>query len=143
MTEEIKVQQTTEEAISAVPAGHQASTVTARQGAERRERKPMMSWAALLEDAVKKPGSIHEAYSRFWNYSIANQLLAMFQILARGAQPGPLATFKKWKELGRHVKKGEKAISLRIPSLRHQNKDRQEGRRHEWRKRHSPSTISY
>jgi hypothetical protein len=33
----------------------------------------------------------------------------------RGAQPGPLATFNKWKELGRHVKKGEKAISLRIP----------------------------
>ena len=31
------------------------------------------------------------------------------------AQPGPLATFKNWKELGRHVKKGEKAISLRIP----------------------------
>jgi antirestriction protein ArdC len=115
MTEEIKVQQTAEEATSAVPAGHQASTVTARQGAERKERKPMVSWAALLENAVKKPGHIHEAYSRFWNYSIANQLLALFQILARGAQPGPLATFKKWKELGRHVKKGEKAISLRIP----------------------------
>ena len=75
----------------------------------------MVSWAVLLDEAVKKPGYIHEAYSRFWNYSIANQLLAMFQILARGAQPGPLATFNKWKELGRHVKKGEKAISLRIP----------------------------
>jgi hypothetical protein len=70
MTEEIKVQQTAEEATSAVPAGHQASTVTARQGAERRERKPMVSWAALLEEAVTKPGYIHEAYSRFWNYSI-------------------------------------------------------------------------
>jgi len=56
MTEKIKFQQTAEEAIGAVPAGHQASTVTARQGAERRERKPMVSWAALLDDAVKKPG---------------------------------------------------------------------------------------
>lgn len=70
MTEEIKFQQTAEEATSAVPAGHRASTVTARISAERRERKPLVSWAALLEDAVKKPGYIHEAYSRFWNYSI-------------------------------------------------------------------------
>jgi N-terminal domain of anti-restriction factor ArdC len=29
----------------------------------------------------------------------------------RGIQPGPLATFPKWKELGRHVKKGEKALA--------------------------------
>jgi hypothetical protein len=35
--------------------------------------------------------------------------------LARGAQPGPLATFNKWKELGRHVKKGEQALMLCIP----------------------------
>jgi antirestriction protein ArdC len=34
---------------------------------------------------------------------------------ARGAQPGPLATFNKWKELGRHVKKGERALMLCIP----------------------------
>ena len=33
----------------------------------------------------------------------------------RGIQPGPLATFPKWKELGRHVKKGTKAITLCMP----------------------------
>lgn len=33
----------------------------------------------------------------------------------RGIQPGPLATFPKWKELGRHVKKGEKALTLCMP----------------------------
>ena len=33
----------------------------------------------------------------------------------RGIQPGPLATFPKWKELGRHVKKGEKALTLCLP----------------------------
>ena len=39
----------------------------------------------------------------------------MFQCFERGIQPGPLATFPKWKELGRHVKKGEKALTLCMP----------------------------
>ena len=49
MTEEIKVQQTAEEATSAVPAGHQASTVGTRLGAEINDRKPTDAWTALLE----------------------------------------------------------------------------------------------
>ena len=79
------------------------------------ERKPMVSWAALLDEAVRKPGFIHQAYSRFHNYSLGNQLLALFQCFARGIQPGTLATFPKWKELGRCVKKGEKALTLCMP----------------------------
>jgi antirestriction protein ArdC len=79
------------------------------------ERKPMVSWAALLDEAVKKPGFIHEAYNRFHNYSLGNQLLALFQCITRGIQPGPLATFPKWKELGRYVKRGEKALTLCMP----------------------------
>lgn len=79
MTEEIKTRQTAEETTSAVDSGLRADTGSARYGAERSERKPMVSWAALLEEAVKKPGFIHEAYSRFHNYSIGNQLLALFQ----------------------------------------------------------------
>ena len=75
----------------------------------------MISWAALLDEAVKKPGFIHEAYSRFHNYSLGNQLLALFQCFERGIQPGPLATWPKWKELGRYVKKGEKALTLCMP----------------------------
>ena len=59
------------------------------------DRKPLVSWAALLDEAVKKPGFIHEAYSRFHNYSLGNQLLALFQCFQRGIQPGPLATFPK------------------------------------------------
>jgi hypothetical protein len=60
----------------------------------------MVLWAALLDEAVKRPGFIHEAYSRFHNYSLGNQLLALFQCMMRGTQPGSLATFLKWKELG-------------------------------------------
>jgi hypothetical protein len=77
--------------------------------------KSMISWAALLAEAVKEPGFIHKAYSRFHNYSLGNQLLAMFQCVSRGIQAGPMATFLKWKELGRHVKKGERALILCVP----------------------------
>jgi antirestriction protein ArdC len=90
----------------------QVRTGEATTGADR---KPMVSWAALLDEAVKKPGFIHEAYSRFHNYSLGNQLLAFFQCFRRGIQPGALATFPKWKELGRFVKKGQKALTLCMP----------------------------
>ncbi len=114
VTEEINTSQRPEERSSAVESGERVST----GGASRlggTERKPMASWAALLDEAVKKPGFIHEAYSRFHNYSLGNQLLALFQCIERGIQPGPLATFPKWKELGRHVKKGTKALTLCMP----------------------------
>src|SRR5262249_39288854 len=73
------------------------------------------SWQRILHDAINQPGAIHEAYSRFHNYSIGNQLLALGQCSARGLQPGPIATFMRWKELGRHVLKGQKAITLCMP----------------------------
>src|SRR6266568_9133085 len=112
MTEQTKIEQTENGT-----ANQQGITGGARWCAERRDRKPMVSWAALLQEAVSKPGYIHEAYRRFHNYSLGNQLLALFQCFARGIQPGPLATFPKWKELGRHVKKGEKALTLCMPLI--------------------------
>jgi len=115
MTEEITNRQQATEGTSPVPFAQQGITGGARDGAERTDRKPMISWAALLDEAVRKPGYIHEAYSRFHNYSLGNQLLALFQCFARGIQPGPLATFPKWKDLGRHVKTGEKALTLCMP----------------------------
>jgi len=115
MIDEVTIRQAVEEAKEVVPADQAAFTVGARGGAERKERKPMVSWAALLDEAVKRPGYIHEAYTRFHSYSTGNQLLALFQCFERGIQPGPLATFPKWKELGRHVKKGEKALTLCMP----------------------------
>lgn len=72
-------------------------------------------WSQLLIDAVTKPGVVSNAYSRFWNYSVGNQLLALWQCLARKLDPGPIHTFPGWLQLGRHVKKGEKAITLCMP----------------------------
>jgi len=79
-------------------ANKQGQTVAASANAQEHgtaqmsaDRKPMVSWAAVLDVADQKPGFIHEAYSRFHNYSLGNQLLALFQCM-RGIQPGPLAT---------------------------------------------------
>src|SRR5580698_7114810 len=72
-------------------------------------------WTQLLIKAVEHPGVISAAYSRFWNYSVGNQLLAMFQCQDRQIEPGPIHTFKGWRHLGRHVKKGERALVLCMP----------------------------
>ena len=72
-------------------------------------------WKELLLKAVTEPGAVQEAYSRFWNYSVGNQLLALFQCCARNIDPGPIATYRGWHFLGRHVIKGQKALSLVMP----------------------------
>ena len=69
----------------------------------------------LLRTAVTESGTISTAYSAFHNYSLGNQLLALGQCLARGIQPGPLATFQGWRDKARHVRKGEKALTLCMP----------------------------
>jgi antirestriction protein ArdC len=72
-------------------------------------------FATLLQTAVNEPGTISPAYRQFHSYSLGNVLLAAFQCHARGIPLGPLATFPRWKELGRHVKRGERAITLCQP----------------------------
>ena len=73
------------------------------------------NFSQLLNDAVNQPGIISKCYSTFHGYSIGNQLLAYSQCVARDIPIGPIASFKTWKDLGRSVKKGEKAIALVRP----------------------------
>jgi antirestriction protein ArdC len=73
------------------------------------------NFTTLLQEAVNKPGTIMKAYSAFHNYSLGNQLLALVQCQLRGIEPGPINTFPKWQDLKRHVKKGEKALTLCMP----------------------------
>ena len=73
------------------------------------------AFADLLARAVSEPGVISEAYRQFHHYSIGNQLLAWSQCLERGIQLGPMATYPRWRELGRYVRKGEKALTLCQP----------------------------
>jgi antirestriction protein ArdC len=79
------------------------------------ERHEEIQFRQLLDEAVRKPGTLMRAYSLFWNYSLGNQILALIQSNRRGIALGPIASFNRWKELGRHVKRGEKAIELCMP----------------------------
>ena len=56
-----------------------------------------------------------KAYSLFWQYSLGNQILALVQAAERGLTVGPIASYNKWRELGRQVRRGEKAIVLCRP----------------------------
>ncbi len=83
-------------------------------------------WAALLVEAINKPGLIMEAYSAFHHYSLGNQLLALVQYHMRGLQAGPINTFPKWQALGRVVKRGERALTLCMPITRKQREEESE-----------------
>jgi antirestriction protein ArdC len=65
----------------------------------------------IVHEALTEPGKLSTAYSAFWNYSLGNQILAMWQL----GHAEPINTFVKWKDLGRHVKKGSKALELLMP----------------------------
>ena len=69
----------------------------------------------LLKRAVSEPGTISAAYSAFHDYSIGNQLAALFQCSLRKIPVGPISTLKNWNSKGRYVKRGEKAIWLCMP----------------------------
>lgn len=77
--------------------------------------RSVSTFADLLISAVNEPGIISTAYTAFHNYSLGNQLLALGQCIERGIRPGPLATFARWKELGRFVRRGQKALTLCRP----------------------------
>src|SRR5499425_2490924 len=79
------------------------------------ERHEEIQFRHLLEEAVTKPGTLMRAYSLFWNYSLGNQILAYIQANRRGIPLGPIASYNRWKELGQHVRRGEKAIELCMP----------------------------
>ena len=72
-------------------------------------------FATLLQTATTTPGTISKAYTTFYGYSLGNQLLALGQCAARGLELGPIATYNKWRELGRQVSKGSKALALCMP----------------------------
>lgn len=84
------------------------------QRAERANRMDT-DYTAILQEALTKPGTVNAAYRAFHNFSIGNQILAAIQLTEKGLPLSPIASFNAWKEKGRFVKKGEKAISLFMP----------------------------
>ena len=72
----------------------------------------------LFNEALTRPGIISDAYSRFYEFSIGNSILAYLQ-----AGNQPIATYKKWQALGRQVKRGAKALELIMPITFKSDKD--------------------
>lgn len=69
-------------------------------------------YAALLTAALTEPGTLASCYNAMHRFSLGNRMLATMQL---GTKIGPLATYPRWRELGRQVRKGEKAIALYMP----------------------------
>ena len=65
-----------------------------------------------LTEALDAPGSLGTTYTRFYNYSFLNQVRLMMQ----GTRE-PVATYNRWIELGRQVRKGSKAKVVLAPVL--------------------------
>lgn len=78
-------------------------------------KEQLENWERLLEEAVNNPGLLTEAFGKMYGYSIGNQMLALWQCSVMGIEPGPLATYKRWQELGRQVSKGAQGIYLWQP----------------------------
>jgi len=85
-----------------------------------REPRPQPDIFKKLEEAV---GAIHdsesyrrwlEVLSRFYDYSLGNQLLIAFQ----RPDATRVAGFNAWLKLGRCVRKGEKGIAIVVPHVR-------------------------
>lgn len=74
-----------------------------------------IKFAELLKEALETEGLLSQAYTLFHDYSVLNQLAAISQLKAREIEFGPIATFKTWQKLERHVKKGERALMLCMP----------------------------
>jgi hypothetical protein len=74
-----------------------------------------LNFTDFLSQAISQPGIISQAYRAFHNFSLGNQMAAVAQLTERDVAIGPLATFNGWKEKGRSVAKGAKAIALCMP----------------------------
>lgn len=78
---------------------------------ERQPTPDKPSDKELLEAIINVPGSTGETYSRFWNYSRRNIGFLALQ----GCPPEPVATYRTWLDLGRHVTKGSSAYYVMRP----------------------------
>ena len=69
-------------------------------------------WRAALKEAYEREGSIHGVYDRFWPYSYTNQILFLMQ-----GYHEPMASLKRWNQLGRKVIAGSRAGKVIVPLL--------------------------
>jgi antirestriction protein ArdC len=80
-----------------------------------------IEWQAMLNEVLNVQGSLSNTYNRFYNYSLMNRMLIMMQGVNE-----PVATYKKWQELGRQVRKDEKAKFIVRPIFYKDKKNKKE-----------------
>jgi antirestriction protein ArdC len=71
-----------------------------------------LNWQRLIDVALDSPGSVGDVYNRFYDYSFLNQMFLRMQGISE-----PVATYKRWKGLGRHVLRGSKASAVVRPII--------------------------
>src|SRR5579859_2798326 len=71
-----------------------------------------VEWPKLMDEALTAPGNLGNTYSRFHDYSITNELLFLIQGLHE-----PVASYSRWKSLGRQVRRGARASEVIVPLL--------------------------
>jgi len=69
-----------------------------------------LDWSKLMEEALTVPGDLGRTYRRFHSYSVANQMLFHMQGMHE-----PVASYSRWKALGRQVVRGSKAKEVIVP----------------------------
>ena len=101
---------TTPTAAATSPSTTEGLTSEQRGG---NHKKP--DFLALLREALTQPGRISKAYSLFHSYSFGNAVWVAVQLDVRGEPLAPIASFRRWRELGRTVKQGSKALCMSMP----------------------------
>jgi hypothetical protein len=71
-----------------------------------------IDWAKIIETALTAPGNVGNTYNRFYEYSFLNQMYLLMQGVHE-----PIATWSRWKKLGRHVLSGVKAKEIIRPVI--------------------------
>src|SRR5258708_38941828 len=74
-----------------------------------------VEWSALLDEALTAPGNLTGVYDRFHDYSVTNMLLFRMQGIHE-----PIASYSRWKALGRQALKGSRAKEVIVPVLIHE-----------------------
>lgn len=69
-----------------------------------------LDWQAMLTEVLTLEGSLGDIYCRFYDYSYLNQVLMYMQGLRE-----PVATYNRWRDAGRQVRKGSKARGIVRP----------------------------
>ena len=92
------------------------ATKTRKPATKKAAAKPStiaeIDWKATLIAALNSPGALGNTFTRFYNYSFLNQIRLMMQGVNE-----PVATYRRWSELGFQVQKGSKAKTVLAPVL--------------------------